>query len=534
MKKSIKICLSIGALAAAVGCTDLDVDINSQYTEFPDSDIAAEAKMNDIYYAFRGGLSRRYNELVSLSSDEFSGVSFNGGYYDSGSNARATLHNTLASDEATDWYGDITGGIVKCNQAIVDLGGDEAPAAAPAIAMRAFYHFILMDCFGDTPILNHLLGADEAVDRAPRKEVAEFIESELLRVVDLLTTDVTPSTYGKPTAWMARALLVKLYINWAVYTCGDVATYEPSMANPKLNDCIRFCDEIIASGKFDLSNGYREKFFPENGPHIKDFIYAMPYDRITQQGMCYARYRTWKKANVPDVSYYGFKLESSVGGNFVVNPEMADLFTLKGDDRNEVVIGGTLYVYDSNRNKTSEVWLYEGAPVVVTKQLKLNPNYAKETLDVGEDLTGWSTGYKSIKWYPHHDDYLNGRNQSNDVPIFRYADILLTKAEAILRGGTATNGDTATSLMNQIRAYVHAPMVTGTPSLQDMLDERGREFFDENWRRNDLIRFGHFEDDWGLKHEIHPEAKTEKWRRIFPININVMNSNTNWKQNPGY
>ena len=95
-------------------------------------------------------------------------------------------------------------------------------------------------------------------------------------------------------------------------------------------------------------------------------------------------------------------------------------------------------------------------------------------------------------------------------------------------------GDTPASLLNQIRSYVHAPQFEGEPTLDDILDERGREFFDENWRRNDLIRFGKFEDDWGLKHVINPAAKTELFRRIFPIPTGVMNTNTNWSQNAGY
>ena len=170
--------------------------------------------------------------------------------------------------------------------------------------------------------------------------------------------------------------------------------------------------------------------------------------------------------------------------------------------------------------------------MVFTKEITLKEQ--SEQLNVGKDVNGWSQGYKSVKWFPAYDDYKNGRNQNNDVPIFRFADIILTKAEAILRGGSATNGDTPASLMNQIRAYVGAPAVEGNPTLQDLLDERGREFFDENWRRNDLIRFGKFEDDWGLKHVINPAAKTEKFRRIYPIHKDWMNVNTNWKQNPGY
>ena len=73
--------------------------------------------------------------------------------------------------------------------------------------------------------------------------------------------------------------LLNLGQNWkrAVYTCDDVATYDPSMTNSKLNDVIKYCDDIIASGHFNLSDGYRKKFMPDNGYQIKDFIYAMPY-----------------------------------------------------------------------------------------------------------------------------------------------------------------------------------------------------------------------------------------------------------------
>ena len=95
-------------------------------------------------------------------------------------------------------------------------------------------------------------------------------------------------------------------------------------------------------------------------------------------------------------------------------------------------------------------------------------------------------------------------------------------------------GDTPQSLMNQIRAYVNAPLISGEPTLEDLLDERAREFVDESWRRNDLIRFGKFEDDWGFKHVVNPSAKTQTFRRIFPIPNYVLNTNTNWTQNNGY
>ncbi|MBQ8673227.1 MAG: RagB/SusD family nutrient uptake outer membrane protein [Bacteroides sp.] len=537
MKSYIKSIFAASIVALTVGsCTDLDVDIKSQLTEYPNSEIALEAKMADVYFSLRADWGRRYHEVMSFSSDEFTGVCFGADdYLDNYNYANPSLHRSSPDDACVGHWTNAASGITKCNDIIMELGGEDAEAAAPALAMRAFYHFILMDSYGDVPLLDHKPDVDEVVERAPRADVARFIESDLLKAIPNLSEANDASTYGKPNRWMAEALLVKLYINWAVYTCGDITKYTPSITNEKLNDCIAHCDNIINSGIFNLDDGYRVKFMPENGVHIKDFIYAMPYDAVTAQGMTYGRFETWRKANSSkDACYYGEILTKSFGGIFAITPEMADLFCLEGDERNEVIIGGEIKMFDPvTREKTETPWLYNGEPVVLSKEIELvSPSIE---LMVSKDVHGWSQGYRSVKWWISAADYNNhNRNQSNDVPIFRYADVLLTKAEAILRGGSATNGDTAASLMNQVRACAGAPSVSGTPTLQDLLDERGRELFSENWRRNDLIRYGNFEDDWGWKNIINPDAKTNYNARLLPVPTGIMTENTNWKQNPGY
>lgn len=551
MKTSIKLTTILAnGLLVLSACTDLNVDIKSQYTEYPTSDIAIAAKMADIYYGFRGDLGRRYNEMAELSSDEFMSISFGAsGWYDNGNYFHPTIHDMSPDDPCTGTWDVISPYIVKCNQVIVDLGGEdknnheqEAILAQP-LAMRAFYTFILMDMYGATPIMDHMLADDEeAFDRALRSKVAEFIESDLLRAINSggLSETVDASTYGKPTLWMAKALLAKLYINWAVYSCDDVATYNAQTAtNSKLQDCIKLCDDIINSGKFDLSDSYRSKFLPTNGAQIKDFIYAMPYDNATAQGMTYARFRIPKDARDDGKGGEGLfatgsKFGNSFGGLFAVLPEAVDrLLALPGDDRAKVIIGGPIYkINPSDYSITTTPWTYKGTQVVHTKEITLAENNGGVT-QVDDDINGHSQGYRSIKWLPQPVDYSNySRNQSNDIPIFRYADILLTKAEAILRSNGAN--EDALASFNQIRSYVHAPQFNGTLTLDEILEERGREFFDENWRRNDLIRFGHFEDDWGYKHTFNPDAKNELWRRINPIPTGVLNKNTNWKQNEGY
>ena len=284
-----KFIFTAGLFAVALtGCTDLDVSPNSQYTEDPsknsgvDPMIVVEAKMADVYFHLSGTFGRRYMEAQCLSADEFTALAFDGGYYDDGTYAHQALHNSYATDASLDWYSEVTSGITKANTILEELGsGASAQMTAPARAMRAYFTWILMDSFGDTPILEKVPAEGEVVPRSPRKEVAEWIEKELTEIIPSLTEDVTENTYGKPTKWMATALLAKLYINWAVYTAESVDKYEPTDANQKLDDCIAACDEIIKSGKFNLGSvDYLHKFSYDNSWKVEDFIYAMPYDAL--------------------------------------------------------------------------------------------------------------------------------------------------------------------------------------------------------------------------------------------------------------
>ena len=556
-----------GALLAltTIGCTDLDVNIKSQYTEMPDSEIAIEAQMSNAFYSFRAAIGRRFDEGVSCNSDEYTAVSFDGDYLNNRDMANFSLHMISPTNSAAqlDVFNELLTGITNCNRVIFDLseGGVSEEDLAPVRAVRAFYHFMIMDHWGDTPIIDHLLADDEAVDRSPRAEVAQWIESELLAVRDNCYEEVDASTYGKPTKWMVDALLAKLYINWNVYT-KDVtsAAWDANATNEKLDDCIAACDRVIASGYFDLSDDYKTKFMYTNGSQIKDFIYAMPFDAELIQGMTFARFRTWRRGQNSN-GFYSIEMSNSVGGNMTLTPEFVGLFCLPGDRRNDVIAGNTgenigmetfdVYQYDNSTGEPTDVRnTYDGQPVTFTKAItldhwaykldddgnKIDSTWVEGNADIntGASITGWTQGYRSIKFFPDVNDYNTfSRNQDNDVPIFRYADVILMKCEAITRGGTATNGDTPMSLFNQIRSYVNAPLLDHNPNLQEILDERGREFLDEHWRRNDLIRFGDFERDWGFKNDYNPNAANPQYR-LWPLSVNTLNANTNWDQNAGY
>ena len=535
-----KIILAAGLFAVALtSCTDLDVSPKSQYTEDPsqnsgiDPMLLVEAKMADVYNHLAGILGRRYMEAQCLASDEFTALAFDGGYYDSGTYAHQALHCSDATDASLDWFSEVTAGITKANTILEEFASGSAQMKAPARAIRAYYTWILMDSFGDAPILESIPAEGEVVPRSPRKEVAEWIESELTEVIPYLTEDVTANTYGKPTRWMAQALLAKLYINWPVYTAESVDQYDAATAaNPKLDACIAACDDVINSGKFNLgSMDYLHKFSYDNDWKVEDFIYAMPYDASLLTGFQYARPRSFKqlKGLMPNVYGSSESFTQSFGGNMVVTPEFAKLFSLEGDIRNLCILRGDIYNRDPKTLRpTSEPFMYKGKQVHFTENITLKKQ--DNTIDVGNDDNAIQQGCHSIKWFIVPQDYNKGRNQSNDLPLFRYADILLMKAEALVRLGQSGAKD----LFNQIRTYAGAPTISSEPSLEDIYQERGREFFDENWRRNDMIRFGHFEDEFFPHYKNFPDANFDKRHRIFPVEQEMLDLNPGWEQNPGY
>lgn len=548
--KTNKLILSAGVCALALaGCTDLDVDIDSMYTSKPITEEALQGEMANIYTKFRGPLGRRYMEAMTLTSDEYTSLAYDGNWVDGYAYAHPSYHNQTADDATVDWMGELG----KANVLATEIINSEYPdwARNGARAMRAFFTFIIMENWGDAPLadVEYCRAHDfDTNNRVARAEVAKWIEQELLTVKDNLPTATTGDNYGKPSKYMALALLAKLYINWPVYTAeGGVENYDAATAkNEKLADCIKVCDEIISSKQFDLGpDPYRFKFNWDNTERvqagtIKDFIYVAEYDTQSAQGMQWGRSHVYKDVKKLDPSMFGEFLNNSGGAYMTITPECVDRFNLPGDERNWMIAGlqdkdhnpanGQVYVYDPVSLLPTDVKTLDrdGNPLVFSRTIDVTGDLG--SIDVGDDLKGWSQGYRSMKWFLCNNDYSNGRNQSNDVPIFRYADVLLTKAEALVRNGQGG----AKELFNQIRSFVGAPTLTAEPTLSEIYDERGREFFDELWRRNDMIRFGHYEDEFFPHYKNNPNANFDKSHRLFPISQNDLNLNDGWSQNAGY
>jgi hypothetical protein len=116
------------------------------------------------------------------------------------------------------------------------------------------------------------------------------------------------------------------------------------------------------------------------------------------------------------------------------------------------------------------------------------------------------------------------------------ADAYLIYAECVLRGATSGTNAQALQYVNAVRARSKAaPMASIT--LNDIIDERGRELNLEGQRRTDLIRFGKFTGGaylWPWKGGVAGGVAIPATYNLFPIPLAGLQANPNLTQNPGY
>ena len=127
---------------------------------------------------------------------------------------------------------------------------------------------------------------------------------------------------------------------------------------------------------------------------------------------------------------------------------------------------------------------------------------------------------------------LPGDAQPIDVVVFRYADVLLSLAEAINEQGAPTAE--AFQLINEVRARAGVSNLSGLTQAQfrqALLDERGREFYGEGSRRQDLIRNGTYISSAVTRGKINAKSHMV----LYPIPSAVITQSRGViVQNPGY
>ncbi len=485
-------------------CTDLDEELYStvSFDNFFKSDEEFISALGVAYSSLIGVMGGHNStwSIQEVSSDELMIPQRGGDWFDGGQWLRMHRHEYLPTEESfNNSWGQLFGGVSACNRLIeqfTPIQGDRAKAFVSELrSVRALFYYWLMDLFGNIPLVTSFATAEANPATKTRAEIYAFIEKELNESIPLLTADVTGATYARMTKHAANALLAKLYINAQKYT-----------GTAQWDKAITASDAVINSGKYSLEENYFTNFKTDNAGS-KETVFAIPYDKVFAGGFVLPQmtlhYESQKTFNLTDQPWNGYcSLQE-----FYESYEASDV-------RRKNLLAGPQFNSAGKQLEDggAEANDPDGKGLNFTPAINEHfPNCLRQA------------GARVGKF-----EYASGAtpNLSNDFPIFRLADILLVKAEALWRKNA---GDaTALAIVNQIRARGNvAPLTALTADV--LLAERGREMFAEGWRRQDLIRF----DKYATARKYKP-ADSKACLDIFPIPKPQLDANKSLKQNACY
>jgi len=461
MKKYLVLPLVI--LLVLVSCED--------YLEFPpegeipqeqffNTQEDAQKAVNAMYGYLRSWNISAFSYLIlgSVPSDEIMKGSSPGD--GSWANDYDNFLHTKTQGQILDFWKGRYEGINLSNQVITNVpgiemdGGVKQRMIAEATFMRAFHYYYLVRAYGGVPIIKEVPAGPEGLVRASLEETWDFIETDLKAAIPDLPETVPNNEFGRATRWAAKALLAKVLMYREDWT-----------------ECKKVSDEIIA-GPFDLYPDFYQLFRPEQ-EFCQESLFEVVATQVPGEG---------------DLSNSQFAETQAVRGQFgwgwfVPTDDLADAFDAAGDElRKEVTI------------------IYKG-----------------DVTDDGDTIGGIDVmegvdlpRYNGKVYVPTRIDRVTGPHGCDqNVRILRFADILLINAEAAIHAG----GDAATPL-NRVRARVGLPPI-GSPSLEDIWEERRLELAGEQDRYWDLLRTGQAASvlaKYGFqtgKHEWYPIPQTE-------------------------
>ena len=377
-------------------------------------------------------------------------------------------------------------------------------------ALRAIYYWYLIDLFGPVPLVTSTQVSMQDVTQTPRAQVFQFAVDELkASLVDLPYKNSVHigDYYGRVTYPVALFVLAKLMLNAEVYS-----------GTPHWQEVIDYCDLIENMG-FELESHYRNNFLVQNENSVEN-IWTIPMDKHLYSNQQQNLYRTYHYRHA---AAYGFTGENGS----CATKRTLEIFGYGTDDVDERFHENywSDRVWDLNMNDILDR---------TGKTLVYYPN--EVALDLSDSPYVETAGARMRKYEVDPNATKDGKLMDNDIVLFRYADVLLMRAEAKFRLGGANyqgeKGGTAQDDFDAIR--LRAGMATRPVTLQNLLDERLLELCWEGWRRQDLIRFGQYRSLYHGETGAPVVDESDGHTSLFPIPADVIALNHNLKQNPGY
>jgi starch-binding outer membrane protein, SusD/RagB family len=500
------------ATASLTACSKLDEKLGSQLQSPPGSSSggSAAALLDGTYGAMRGPFQDQARLWCTQehTSDEAIGPTRAGDWDDNG--IWRTLH-AHDWDQNHSFLGETYTDLGKVVFAATDLlrFNPTPQQAAEARLLRAMANFAWVDGWDKASYRENTNDANEIPKVRTGAVAIDYIISELNAIIPNLP--VGPANKANKDA--ARFLLMRCYLNKAVYANRT----NPAFAPTDMTQVITLADQITQSPRaYSLTTNYFTNFAPNNDGVSSENIWTAENVGGSSSGNVRSRWFCTLHYNMNPSGWNGFTTLSDFYSKFDAADARRGGNAYPGVTNVSGIKPGFLVGQQFDQNGVA-LKDRTGAPLAFTPAVK--------SVEVNSNLE--VTGIRVVKYVP---DYVSGDNSNNDYVYARYADVLLMKAEALLRGGSpsAIAPITAVAATNLVRARAGAPALASV-SLDNLIDERGREMYWEGTRRTDLIRFGKFLAPWQEK-----PTQSDAKRLIFPIPGRQLAANPNLTQNPGY
>jgi hypothetical protein len=208
----------------------------------------------------------------------------------------------------------------------------------------------------------------------------------------------------------------------------------------------------------------------------------------------------------------------------------ANKFTIPGDVRAKYIFRGPVFELNSSRDTT-----------ISNRDSKFLFEINDDQTNLINDIGNFSEGIGITKWRNLNRDSSAGVEPGTfvdiDFPMFRLADFYLMYAEAAVHSGSNVAAGVGYFNMVRERAVGNSSQNVSSLTLDEILDERGRELYTEGHRRQDLIRFGKFTTGaylWQYKGGEQFGRSVSSHLNLYPLPAAELNANPNLHQNEGY
>lgn len=532
MFKKQLIPVAAASLMLATACAKLDPKLKDPLAIAPPTSSGAPTppSISAVYEQLNQLVGQYgYQALQEHSTDELMGPTRGTDWDDFGTWRRLHLH-TWAGDhnQINDVWNGLNGALFQTTLIAETATG---LTKAEGQFLRGFFRFLVGDLYGQVQARPASAAAAVIPNVIQRKDVIDSIIAEVEAAVPSLPS-FNGTNRAQATKEAAYVLLAKAYLNKAVFKADPSKPEGPyTFSSADMNKVIQYCDLVTANAAIKLNSYYWDNFKWDNGSKSTENIFVRKNGSDSRAG---------NGTNTVWVTCMGWHYNQRPSGwnGFTTLSDFYDSFQ-DGDVRKK----------DSVPGYTTQVGAVAGF-LVGQAYGPVNPSNPKQPGSIGNPVgplfdragnplvftrnasiffNGEASGIRTNK-FPMDPATINdgGWGSTNEFPFFRLADVRLMKAEAILRGGTATGGETAKSIVNAIQTS-RKGKVDGTVGLDQVLAERGRELYLEGWRRNDLVRFGKFNDPV----QERPD-KSAGTKVVYPIPLIALSSNPNLKQNAGY